>query len=102
MIDCGVSAVVIVAMKRDETEKIKEIEEIEAVACAIQNMSLTATAYGMSLLWSSPGFMYTADMRSFLGLGDEDLCWGYIGYPAEEWPKSHRKPTEYHTKWITE
>jgi len=99
-----VSAIVIVSMKRDETKKIKELEEIEAVACAIQNMSLTATAYGLSCFWSSPGFMYADEMKSFLGLGLDDLCLGicYIGYPAEEWPKSHRKPIEYSTTWITE
>ncbi|MEN9639349.1 MAG: hypothetical protein RLZZ262_1217 [Bacteroidota bacterium] len=99
-----VSAIIIVQLKRDETKKIKEIEEIEAVACAIQNMSLTATAYGLSCYWSSPGFIYTDDMRKFLGLSNEDMCLGicYVGYPAEEWPKSHRKPIEYSTTWITE
>ena len=48
------SAIIAVSMKRDVTEKIPEIEEIEAVACAIQNMLLTATAYGLGTFWSSP------------------------------------------------
>ena len=43
---------------RDETEKIHEIEEVEAVACAIQNILLTATAYGLGVFWSSPKFIY--------------------------------------------
>jgi nitroreductase len=99
-----VSAVVIVSMKRDETKKIKELEEHQAVACAIQNMSLTATAYGLSCFWSSPGYIYSAAMKDFLKLSTEDLCVAicYIGYPQEEWPKSHRKPLEYFTTWITE
>jgi Nitroreductase len=41
------SAVVAVSMKRQKENKILEIEEIEAVACAIQNMHLTCTAYGL-------------------------------------------------------
>jgi len=39
------SAVIAVSMERDRTKKINEIEEIEAVACAIQNLMLTATSY---------------------------------------------------------
>jgi nitroreductase len=99
-----VTAVVIVSMKRDETNKIKELEEIEAVACAVQNMSLTATAYGLSCYWSSPGYIYSSEMKHFLGLLPADQCLGicYIGFPSEEWPKSHRKPLEYSTQWFTE
>ena len=39
------SAVVAVCMKRQESEKILELEEIEAVACAIQNLHLSCTAH---------------------------------------------------------
>ena len=39
------SAVIAVSMKRQEDERIPELEEIEAVACAIQNMHLSCTAY---------------------------------------------------------
>ena len=41
------SAVVVVCMERQESERIPEIEEIEACACAVQNMHLTATAMGL-------------------------------------------------------
>jgi nitroreductase len=100
----NVSAVIVVHMHRDETQKIRELEEVEAVACAIQNMALTATAYGISCFWSSPGYMYSDEMKNFIGIGPEDQCLGicYLGYPQDEWPKSHRKPIEYSTTWITE
>lgn len=99
-----VSVIVAVCMERDPNRKIAEIEEIEAVACAVQNMYLTCTAYGIGGFWSSPGFIYTPEMNTFLGLGEEDKCLGlfYMGYPSEEWPKSHRKPLEFVTQWITE
>ena len=98
------SAVIAVSMKRQEEEKILELEEIEAVACAIQNMYLTATAYGLGSFWSTPKLIYTPEMNEFLDLGEKDKCLAlfYIGYPAIEWPKSHRKPLEYTTEWITQ
>jgi nitroreductase len=97
------SAVIAVCMKRQEEEKIMEIEEIEAVACAIQNMHLTCTAYGIGGFWSTPKLIYAKEMNEFLNLEDKDKCLGlfYIGYPSIEWPaNSHRKPIEYNTNWI--
>ena len=95
------SIVIAVCMHRDENQKIKEIEEIEAVACAIQNMHLTASAYGIGGFWSTPALIYSEEMNQFLKIGVKDKCLGlfYLGYPAIEWPKSHRKPLEYVTKW---
>lgn len=96
------SAVKAICMERQAIEKIKKIEEVEAVACAVQNMHLTATAYGLACYWSTGGATYTNEMKTFLGLGEKDKCLGffYIGYPAGEWPKSSRKPIEYVTEWI--
>ena len=98
------SVVVAVCMERQAEEKILEIEEIEAVACAIQNMHLSCTAYGLGGFWATPKLIYSTQMNDFLGLGEKDKCLGlfYIGYPAIEWPKAHRKPLEYTTQWIVE
>lgn len=98
------SVVIAVSMARQPEKRIPEIEEIEAVACAVQNMHLTTTAYGLGGFWSTPKLVYSQEMNLFLGIGEEDKCLGlfYIGYPAIEWPKSHRKPLEYVTNWITE
>ena len=91
-----------VCMKRQDSEKVAELEEIEAVACAVQNMHLTATAYGLGGYWSSPALIYTPAMNSFLDLGAKDRCLGvfYLGYPKAEWPQSHRRPLEYQSDWI--
>ncbi len=98
------SVIIVVSMERQETEKLPEIEEIEAVACAVQNMSLTATAYGIGAFWSTPGVIYGKAFADFLGLNTKDKCLGllYLGYPSEEWPKGQRKPIEYITQWIEE
>ena len=96
------SAVVAVSMKRQKESKILEIEEIEAVACAIQNMHLSCTAYGLGGFWSTPKLMYSSEMNDFLELDEIDKCLGlfYIGYPSIDWPTAHRKPLEFNTKWI--
>ena len=95
------SVAIVVSMKRGDNEKIPEIEEVEAVACAIQNMCLTATAYGLGSFWSSPKIIYTPEMNKFLKLKPEDKCLGvlYVGYPSIDWPKGQRKPIEYLTEW---
>ena len=98
------SVIIAVCMERQKTEIISELEEIEAVACAIQNMHLTATAYGIGAFWSTTKLIHTQEMNTFLGIGEKDKCIGlfYVGYPNIEWPKAHRKPIEYTTKWITQ
>jgi nitroreductase len=92
---------IVVWMQRQPSEKIHEIEEIEAVACSIQNMSLVAAAYGLGFFWSTPGIIYHRKMNEFLGINEKDKCLGilYIGYPEKEWPKGQRKPIEYFTEW---
>jgi nitroreductase len=95
------SVAIAVCMKKDPSNKILEIEEIEAVACAIQNMYLTATAYGIGGFWSTPKIIYSTDMNDFLNIDRHDKCLGifYLGYPSGEWPKGQRKPIEYLTEW---
>ncbi len=95
------SAIIIICMKKSKGSRIPFIEEIEAVACAIQNMNLTATAYGLGSFWSTPKYMYTDNMKTFLNLNKEDECLGifYIGYPSIEWPLGQRKPIEYISEW---
>ena len=99
-------AIVAVSLSRDPESQILELEEIEAVACAIQNMYLTCTAWGLGGFWSTPKLIYTKEMYDFLELRGEDKCLGlfYIGYPKPdfEWPKGHRKPIEYFTEWVEE
>ena len=98
------SVIIAISMVPDPNGRIKELEEIEAVACAVQNMYLTCTAHGIGALYSTPGFIYTQEVEDFLGFEDGAKCLGlfYMGYPEGEWPKSHRKPLEYVTKWVEE
>ena len=96
------TAVIAVCMHRDPSGKIDEVEEIEAIACATQNLMLTATAYGLGTFWSTPKLLNHADCHQFLELQQGDRCLGliYVGYPEAEWPEQHRRPLEYVTTWI--
>ncbi|MCB1208957.1 MAG: nitroreductase [Verrucomicrobiales bacterium] len=73
------------SMQRDPSHKIVALEEIEAVACAIQNLMLSATAAGLGSFWSSPPVIGHPEFAQWLGLGAEDQCCGliYLGYAKE-------------------
>ena len=98
----SISVLVFICMTPDGNIKIPEIENVSAVACAVQNMYLTCTAYGLGSYWSSPSYIYSKEMKEFLSLNKEDKCLGmfFMGYPEGEWPKSHRKPLEYVSEWF--
>ncbi len=95
------SAVIAVHMHRQDSERIPEFEEQAAVACAVQNMLLMATAYGLGSFWSTPKFLDTEAARNYFELRPQDKCMGliYLGYPNTEWPKGQRKPIEYLSTW---
>lgn len=95
------SCVIAICMKRKPDTKIPEIEDIAAVACAVQNIHLTATAYGLVGYWSTPAVTYTDEVKIFLGLAENDRCLGffYIGYPAQEVKKGNRTPIEEKVVW---
>lgn len=98
------SAVVMLCMKRQEEKKIPEIEEIQAVGIAAQNIMLLAAAYGIGCFWSSPSFIYKNAFKQMVNLQNDDHCLGllFMGYAPEEWPKGQRKPLEYVSEWIEE
>ena len=96
------SVVIGIGMKRDESEKNPEEEEIASVSIAVQNMMLVATAHGIGSYWNTGGVTYQPETKTFMGLeeGDKFLGFLYLGYPEGEWPrKTRRKPLEYFTNW---
>ena len=97
------SHIIAIGMKRDPKAFVPEIEEISAVACAVQNMYLTAAAYGIGCYWGSGGITYKEEAKSFFGLGTEDKLLGflYIGnLKTDKWPAGKRKPIEEKVTWV--
>jgi nitroreductase len=93
-----------IGLKRQEGGKISEVDEIQAVACAVQNMHLTATAHGLGAFWSSNAAVCSDQVREFVGLGENDRMLGlfYVGYPAGDWPTGERTPIDDKLQWRTE
>ncbi len=98
------SHMIAVSMKRDEKRSLPEWEEMGAVFCAIENIYLTATAYGIGCYLSTGGITNFVEAKSFFGLGEEDKLLGFIhvGIPKQLSFSGKRKPIEEKVKWITE
>ncbi len=95
------SHIIVVAMKRDEKKSVPEVEEIGAVFCAVENMYLTATAYGVAGYLSTGGVTYFEETKEIFGLGKEDKILGFfhVGMPKSDVPDGKRKPVEAKVKW---
>ena len=89
-------------MKRSGETKIPEIEEVAAVACAVQNMYLSTTVYGIGGYWTTGGITYMDNAKSFFGLNSEDKLLGffYLGYVAIPAVPSTRKPLSEKVVWV--
>ena len=96
------SHIIAIGMERPEAKKFPEIEEVEAVACAVQNMYLTATAHGVGCYWGSGGITYWDEAKEFFGLGEDDRLLGFmnVGMPKGNWPEGRRTPIEDKIHWV--
>lgn len=97
------SHVIAIGMKRDEKQSVPVEEEISAVAAAVQNMQLTASAYGLGCYWGSGGITYMDEAKGALGLSKEDKLMGflYVGMPKEGfWPAGKRGPVNDKVNWV--
>lgn len=96
------SHIIAIGMKRDEAERLPEWEELGAVFCAIQNMYLTSTAYGVGCYLSTGGITNFEEAKSFFGLGPEDKLCGFlhVGMPKGTIPDGRRRPVNEKVKWV--
>jgi len=96
------SHIIALCMKRTTTKRIPEIEDIEAVACAVQNIYLSVAAYGLGGYWTTGGVTYDETAKSFFNLGPEDKLLGffYIGHVAVPSAPGKRSPVEEKVNWV--
>ena len=96
------TVVVALGVAHDPAGKIPLREEEFSMACAVQNMYLTCTAYGLGGFWFTAAAMTGESMVRFLGMSEHDRCLGlfFMGYPSVEWPKGYRKPLPDLVKYV--
>ncbi|MFT6148097.1 MAG: nitroreductase [Saprospiraceae bacterium] len=97
-------AMIAICMQRDASNSVPEVEETNAVACAVQNIWLSAHAYNIGMYWSSPKFIYTQSANDFLGLKEGESCLGiiYMGYHEIPELAANRTPITEKVEWFKE
>jgi nitroreductase len=96
------SHIISIGMKRNSGKGLPEIEEVEAVACAVQNIYLSVTAYGLGGYLTTGGITYYENAKPFFGLEEEDKLLGffYVGYVAVTSPSAKRKSVNEKAIWV--
>ena len=77
-------------------------EEMMAVACAVQNLHLMASALGLAGMWHSKGTSTHPAVARGLGLEAPDRLLGFFmcGWPATEWLTSTRRTLVEKVRWV--
>ncbi len=96
------SHIIALGMKRTPNKNIPEIEDVEAVSCAVQNIYLSTAAYGLGGYWTTGGITYREQAKSFFGLGEEDKLLGffYIGHIGVPSTPAKRQPLAEKVSWV--
>lgn len=94
--------VIVVAAERPSLPNVLEIENIAAVAAAVQNMLLTAAEMGLAAMWRTGDAAYDRQVKKWLGLTPEHhlVAFVYLGFPAI--PQQERILTHFEKKttWL--
>jgi nitroreductase len=96
------SHVIAIGCKRS-VDQLPEMEEVAAVACAVQNIYLTISAYEeIGGYWSTGGITFIEEAKPLFGLGPDDLLMGffYLGYVKTPSVSGKRKPIEEKVMWV--
>lgn len=77
-------------------------EELMAVACAVQNLHLMASAAGLAGMWHSKGISVHPAVARGLGLEAPDRLLGFFmcGWPTGEWLTGERRPLIEKVRWV--
>ena len=96
------SHVIALGLKRHPI--VPEMEEIAAVAAAVENIWLSCGPFGIGGYWSTGGVTYIEEAKSFFGLGVNDLLMGffYLGFVQVPSVPGSRKPVSEKTSWVSE
>ncbi len=93
---------IIVASEKPAQPKVVDIENVEAVSAAVQNMLLVAHDLGLASIWRTGDPAYDPAVKAFLGMDPAEhiVAFLYLGYPAI--PVDQREPVHFSkkTSWL--
>lgn len=89
------------ALKPDGTPAFPEEEESQALACAVQNLHLLATAHGLGGQWTTGKGVSNPAVAKALGIQAPRRLMGFffLGYPAVDWPAGKRGDLSAKVTW---
>jgi len=97
-------APVLIAVGVDKPSDLRvlEIENICAVAAAVENLLLAAHAEGLGAMWRTGTAARDPEVKKFLGLSpnQELISFVYIGYPDMDPATTERPSYEDRTVWM--
>jgi len=95
------SHIISIGMHPSTEITIPEIEEIAAVDCAVQNILLSAHAYGLGAYWSTGGVTYSKSAKPFFDLQENDKLLGfiYLGVRNNFIGSGNRQPIALKVSW---
>jgi nitroreductase len=78
------------------------IENVEAVAAAVENMLLVAEELGLAAMWRTGDAAYDPHVKAWLGLTPAHAIVAiiYLGYSAIPYTARHPTPAEEKTTWL--
>lgn len=93
-------AVIAIILHRDLEERVPEWEEIASLACAVENLWISLTQYGLGGYWSSPAFANS--LHEFITMKTNESCLGffYLGYYENNGKILEKKPIADKIEWI--
>lgn len=93
--------VIAVASVQPVNPKVVDLENVAAVAAAIQNMLLVAKEEGLAAMWRTGDPARDPAIKAHFGLSPEEHIVGfvYVGYPAIPQPERFPGPYQAKTEW---
>jgi len=94
----------IIAICMNRNTAVPEMEEIAAVACAVENIYLSLPPYGIGGYWSTGGVTYMDAAKQWLGLSNDDKLMGFffLGYIKTVSVPRRPGPVTEKITWIRE
>jgi nitroreductase len=91
-----------VAVERSTDPRVLEIENICAVAAAVENLLLAAHAEGLGAMWRTGSAVRDPAVKKFLGLSPDHelISFVYIGYPDMIPSDAERPSFEDRITWM--